>query len=272
MLVVDEVSVHYGRIQALDAVSLRVNRGEIVTLIGANGAGKSTLLNTIIGVLSPSAGRVIFEDRIVTGVPVEKMTRLGIGCVPEGRQIFTTMNVKDNLILGAYHRCTANWRLTPQSVRRMLTGDGIERDLESIYSLFPILGERRNQKAGSLSGGEQQMLAIGRALMSQPRLLLLDEPSMGLSPAMTKEILRLIRDLRRTGLTILLVEQNAGAALRVADRVYVLENGRIALEGTPQQLMADRRVQQAYLGGGVSQNIFGDERETGTSEKAVIGQ
>lgn len=248
MLSVETVSVHYGRIQALREVSIQVGRGEVVTLIGANGAGKTTLLNTIMGTLSPSAGRVIFEGRDITATPAEKKARLGIGYVPEGRQVFGTMSVKDNLILGGYSRYTVSWQPTLHNLRLLFGGDGVGRDLESVYSLFPILRDRGDQKAGSLSGGEQQMLAIGRALMCQPRLLLLDEPSMGLSPAKAKEIFRFIVRLRSTGLTVLLVEQNAGAALKIADRVYVLENGRVALEGRPSQLLADSRVLQAYLG------------------------
>jgi branched-chain amino acid transport system ATP-binding protein len=230
------VSTFYGQIQALDEVDLQVGEGEIVAIIGANGAGKTTLLNTICGVHPPKEGEVIFRDQDITRLPAERVVRLGISHVPERRQVFGTMSTLDNL--GAYHRY------------RKEKKEDIEAEMEYIFELFPILKERQKQMAGTLSGGEQQMLAIGRGLMAKPQLLLLDEPSLGLAPLLVREIFRVMADLREHGTTILLVEQNAKAALRIADRAYVLETGQVALEGTAEELLADERVQSAYLGKG----------------------
>jgi branched-chain amino acid transport system ATP-binding protein len=231
-------STFYGQIQALDNVHLQVGEGEIVAIIGANGAGKTTLLNTICGVHHPREGEVIFCDHDITRLPAERIVRLGISHVPERRQVFGTMSTLDNLILGAYHRYGKEKK------------EDIEADMEYVFDLFPILKERQKQMAGTLSGGEQQMLAIGRGLMANPRLLLLDEPSLGLAPLLVREIFRVMAELREHGTTILLVEQNARAALRIADRAYVLETGKVALEGTAEELLADARVQSAYLGKG----------------------
>ncbi|MCL5266423.1 MAG: ABC transporter ATP-binding protein [Chloroflexi bacterium] len=238
MLEVVGVSTYYGQIQALKGVSLSVNDGEIVTLIGANGAGKTTLLNTICGVLAARRGDVVFDGQHVTKLPAERIVRLGISHVPERRQVFGEMSVKDNLILGAYHRYGKEKRAV------------IDRDLETIFELFPILKQREKQAAGTLSGGQQQMLAVGRGLMSRPRLLLLDEPSLGLAPMLVREIIRIVGELRDRGTTVLLIEQNARAALRIADRGYLIETGRIVLEGTAAELIANPIVQSAYLGKG----------------------
>jgi len=232
------VSTFYGQIQALDNVRLQVGEGEIVAIIGANGAGKTTLLNTLCGVHPAREGKVIFGGQDITRLPAERVVRLGISHVPERRQVFGTMSTLDNLILGAYHRYGKEKK------------EDIEADMEYIFELFPILKERQKQMAGTLSGGEQQMLAIGRGLMAKPKLLLLDEPSLGLAPLLVREIFRVMADLREHGATILLVEQNARAALRIADRAYVLETGTVALEGTAEELLADERVQSAYLGKG----------------------
>lgn len=234
MLRLNNVSTYYGQICALHQVNLKVRPGEVVALIGANGAGKTTLLNTVCGILSPRAGQVYFNDQLISNVNAEKIVQRGVGHVPERRQVFSTMSVLDNLLLGAYQRHDKE----------------IKRDIEQAFELFPILRQRHKQAAGTMSGGEQQMLAIARGLMSRPKLLMLDEPSVGLAPLMVREIMRVIADLRQRGTTILLVEQNARAALGVADRGYVIETGRIVLEGTAQQLMADAGVQQAYLGQG----------------------
>jgi branched-chain amino acid transport system ATP-binding protein len=232
------VSTFYGQIQALDNVQLRVGEGEIVAIIGANGAGKTTLLNTICGVHPPRDGKVLFCDRDITHLPAERIVRLGVSHVPERRQVFGTMSTLDNLILGAYHRYGKEKK------------EDIEADMEYIFELFPILKERQKQMAGTLSGGEQQMLAIGRGLMARPQLLLLDEPSLGLAPLLVREIFRVMAELREHGTTILLVEQNARASLRIADRAYVLETGNVALEGAAEELLADERVRSAYLGKG----------------------
>ena len=232
------VSTFYGQIQALDDVQLQVGEGEIVAIIGANGAGKTTLLNTVCGVHPPREGEVIFCGQDITQLPTERIVRLGISHVPERRQVFGTMSTLDNLILGAYHRYGKEKK------------EDIEADMEYVFQLFPILKERQKQMAGTLSGGEQQMLAIGRGLMAKPRLLLLDEPSLGLAPLLVREIFRVMAELREHGTTILLVEQNARAALRIADRAYVLETGKVALEGMAEELLADERVQSAYLGKG----------------------
>lgn len=236
MLRVESVNAYYGAIQVLRNVSLHVSRGEIVTLIGANGAGKTTLLKVISGIHLLAKGRLFFDGQNITGLSAEEILRLGVGQVPEGRQIFAPLSVLDNLILGAYARFF-------QEDKKK-----IWRDLESIFELFPILKERSKQRAGTLSGGEQQMVAIGRTLMAKPKLLLLDEPSMGLAPRVTNDILRTINILREKSTTILLVEQNAQAALKIADRGYVLETGRIILEGESHDLLNNKEVQRAYLG------------------------
>jgi branched-chain amino acid transport system ATP-binding protein len=236
MLELDGVSAGYGPVQALSAVSVRVMPGEIVTLIGANGAGKSTLLMTICGDPKPRAGRIVLEGKDIAGLPTHAIMRLGLAQSPEGRRVFPRMTVNENLVMGAE-----------------TLGNGGDRSavLEEVFALFPRLRERLSQRAGTLSGGEQQMLAIGRALMSRPRLLLLDEPSLGLAPLIVRQIFAAIRDLNaRTGLTVLIVEQNANLALRLAHRGYVLVNGRIAMEGTGAELLARPEVRDAYLGGG----------------------
>jgi len=232
MLEVATLSSRYGRIPALAGVSLAVKPGELVALVGANGAGKTTLLRVISGVLPASSGTVRFEGADVTATPARRRVQLGIVQVPEGRQVFAAMSVEDNLKLGAFVR--------PQ--REVAPG------LDRIYAHFPVLATKRREAAGTLSGGQQQMLAIGRALMGRPRLLLLDEPSMGLAPRLVAQIFAVVRALREAATTILLVDQNAQAALAVADRAYVLETGRIALEGRGDELLASARVQQAYLG------------------------
>lgn len=249
LLEAENVSTFYGQIRALNNVHLQVGQGEIVAIIGANGAGKTTLLNTICGVHPPREGKVVFCGQDITHLPAEEVVRLGISHVPERRQVFGTMSTLDNLILGAYHR-----------YGREKKAD-IEADMERVFQLFPILKARQKQMAGTLSGGEQQMLAIGRGLMARPKLLLLDEPSLGLAPLLVREIFRVMTDLREHGTTILLVEQNARAALRIADRAYVLETGKVALEGTAQELLADERVQSAYLGKGYR---TGEQRTGGT--------
>ena len=248
MLKVERASVAYGRVTALREVSLVVNDGELVTLIGANGAGKTTLLNAISGVVPLKSGDIWLDDHRLSGLSSHKTVRLGLGYVPEGRQIFGAMSVKDNLTLGSYSLCARNLLTTLEYSGWFLRRPLVQSNLQMVFRLFPILKERQNQQAGSLSGGEQQMLAIGRALMSSPRILLLDEPSLGLAPTLVKEILKLLVKLREEGLTILLVEQDANAALRIADRGYVMERGRITIEGTAKELFGDDRVRQAYLG------------------------
>ena len=233
MLAVNDIHVYYGSIHAVKGVSLEVNEGEIVTLIGANGAGKSTVLNTISGLLHPRGGSVTFMGQDLKGVPPHKLVARGMAQVPEGRRIFLQMTVEENLEMGAYTQSKAS----------------IDGSIEDVYRRFPRLQERRKQIAGTLSGGEQQMLAMGRALMSHPRLLMLDEPSMGLAPILVEQIFDIIQELHAAGTTILLVEQNAQAALSVADRAYVLETGRISLSGTGAELMASDKVREAYLGG-----------------------
>ncbi|MGA1867160.1 MAG: ABC transporter ATP-binding protein [bacterium] len=238
MLKLVSIRTYYGAIQALKGISLHINKGEIVTLIGGNGAGKTTALNTISGLLHPKIGQILFLDQDITHFSPEKLVRMGISQVPEGRQVFASLSVKDNLLLGSYHRYG---RKTKQE---------IFKDLTTIFELFPILEERIKQKAGTLSGGEQQMLAIGRALMSRPKVLLLDEPSMGLAPLIIKEIFNRIEKLREEGTTILLVEQNAKAALNIADRGYVMETGKIVFQETTDQLKENLEIQRAYLGKG----------------------
>jgi branched-chain amino acid transport system ATP-binding protein len=236
MLKLEKVNAFYGRIQALREISLHVTEGEIVAVIGSNGAGKSTLLNTISGMIPARGGQIDFTGRPIVGLPPEKIVRLGISQVPERRQVFSTMSVMDNLILGAYHRYGRDGR------------KAVERDLDFVFEIFPRLQERIGQTAGTLSGGEQQMLALGRGWMAKPRLLLMDEPSLGLAPLMAREIFRVSGRLRERGTTILVVEQNAHAALALADRAYVMEEGRVVLEGKSSDLATDERVQKAYLG------------------------
>ncbi len=233
MLEVSDLHVHYGSIHALKGVSFTVEAGEIVTLIGANGAGKSTTLNTVAGLLRPSSGHVLFEGDSLAVVPAHKIVGRGVALCPEGRRVFADMSVEENLDMGAFTR----------------PDDEAAESKERVFQRFPRLAERRRQSAGTLSGGEQQMLAMGRALMSNPRLLMLDEPSMGLAPILVGEIFDIIQGLHEQGTTILLVEQNAQQALKVADRAYVLETGSIAMEGPASELAGDPRVQQAYLGG-----------------------
>ena len=234
MLTVNDINVFYGAIHAIKGVSLEVNEGEIVTLIGANGAGKSTILRTISGLLKPKTGSIQFEGQEIAGMPAHEIVKTGISQVPEGRRIFAEMSVLENLELGAFTRKDK---------------DGIKADMELVFDRFPRLKERISQLAGTLSGGEQQMLAMGRALMSRPRLLLLDEPSMGLAPLLIKEIFAIIQDINKTGTTVLLVEQNANMALSIAHRAYVLETGRITLSGDAKELAASDEVRKAYLGG-----------------------
>jgi len=236
MLRVESVTAFYGAIQALRNVSIHVSAGEIVTLLGANGAGKTTLMKVISGIHPLTKGRLLFSGQNIAGLPGERILRLGVGQVPEGRQIFAPLSVMDNLTLGAYVRFKREERKE------------VFRDLESVLELFPVLKERQKQLAGTLSGGEQQMLAIGRTLMARPKLLLLDEPSMGLAPKVANDIFKALETLRRRGTTILLVEQNAKAALKVADRGYVIETGRIILEGETEDLLHNKEVQRAYLG------------------------
>ncbi len=234
MLKIDNINVYYGAIHAIKGISLEVHEGEIVTLIGANGAGKSTTLRTISGLLKPKSGKITFLGKDIAGKPAHEIVREGISQVPEGRRIFAEMSVLENLELGAFIRNDA---------------DGIKEDMEMVFRRFPRLEERKDQQAGTLSGGEQQMLAMGRALMSRPKLLLLDEPSMGLAPLLIREIFSIIEDINKTGTTILLVEQNANMALSIADRAYVLETGRITLSGDAGKLAASEDVRKAYLGG-----------------------
>ncbi len=234
LLTLRNVDIFYGRIHAVKRVSMHVNAGEIVALIGGNGAGKTSLLTTISGLVRPSSGNVNYEGNDIHKIRADRIVRMGVSHVPEGRLVFGPMSVADNLALGGYVRTSK---------------EEARRDLEQIYTMFPVLAERRHQMAGTLSGGEQQMLAIGRALMAKPRLLLLDEPSMGLAPRIAREIFRHVVELKkRFGLTVLLVEQNAKNALRIADRGYVLETGRVVLQGPAEDLLANRDVQRAYLG------------------------
>lgn len=233
MLEVKNLEVYYGMIQALKGISFEVDEGEVVALIGANGAGKTTTLHTVTGLIAPKSGQIIFEGRDVTKVPGHKLVSMGIAHVPEGRRVFSQLSVYQNLKLGAYTRKDKN---------------EIEETLDHIYGRFPRLKERKNQLAGTLSGGEQQMLAMGRALMSRPRIILMDEPSMGLSPIFVNEIFDIIKEVSSAGTTVLLVEQNAKKALSIADRAYVLETGNITLSGDAKVLMNDDCVKKAYLG------------------------
>jgi branched-chain amino acid transport system ATP-binding protein len=233
LLAVENLTIRYGRVQALEQVSLEVHAGEVVTLIGANGAGKSTTLRSISRIIPIHRGRIAFDARDISGARPSDVVRMGIAQVPEGRRMLARQSVVDNLVLGAYTRSD---------------GAEIQADLERQFARFPRLAERRHQMAGTLSGGEQQMLAIARALMSRPRLLLLDEPSLGLAPLIVRAIFQIICDLHAAGVTILLVEQNASLALQIADRAYVLEAGRLTISGPAAALLSDERVQRAYLG------------------------
>ncbi len=234
MLQVKEIDVYYGAIHALKKLSLEVEQGKIVTLIGANGAGKTTTLKTISGLLRPVSGTITYKGVDLTKVPPEKIVGMGISQVPEGRRVFAPMTVQENLEMGAYLRKDKK---------------EVQRDMELVFERFPRLRERRRQLAGTLSGGEQQMLAIGRALMARPELMLMDEPSMGLAPLLVREIFEIIKDINSRGTTILLVEQNAHMALSIAHKAYVVETGGIVLEGSPEQLMKSEEVKKAYLGG-----------------------
>jgi len=248
MLRVDNVTVAYGLSTAVREVSLVVNNGEIVTIVGSNGAGKTSLLNAISGNVGVKSGTVWLDDLRISGRPPHKTVRLGVGYVPEGRQIFGSMSVMDNLIMGSYPLYTRKWYRNLGYAPWALRDSLVKPNLEKVIKLFPRLKERSKQQAGSLSGGEQQMLAIGRALMSSPKILLLDEPSLGLAPMLVKEILSLLAKLRDEGMTILLIEQDAVAALKIADRGYVMERGRIVLEGSGAELLSNAGVKQAYLG------------------------
>ncbi|SES09014.1 amino acid/amide ABC transporter ATP-binding protein 2, HAAT family [Psychrobacillus sp. OK032] len=234
MLKVENIDVFYGNIQALRDVSIEVNEGEIVTLIGANGAGKSTLLKTLSGLLKPKNGKIHFLDKSISGKQAQSIVKAGISHVPEGRRVFANLTVEENLELGAFLRKDKA---------------GIHSDMQKVYEIFPRLLERKKQHSGTLSGGEQQMLAMGRAIMAKPKLVLLDEPSMGLAPLMVKTIFEVIKDINRDGTTVLLVEQNANMALSVASRGYVIETGKVVLSGAAGDLQASEEVRQAYLGG-----------------------
>ena len=233
MLEVKDLEVYYGVIQAIKGISFHVDKGEVIALIGANGAGKTTTLHTVTGLLSPKKGKVIFQGKDITKVPAHKIVSMGMAHVPEGRRVFAELSVYENLKMGAYTR-------TDKAE--------IEESLKSVYKRFPRLEERKNQMAGTLSGGEQQILAMGRALMSKPSIILMDEPSMGLSPILVNEIFDIIRSVSESGTTVLLVEQNAKKALSIADRAYVLETGNITLEGNAKDLLEDDSIKKAYLG------------------------
>lgn len=233
MLEVKDLQVYYGVIQALKGISFHVNQGEVIALIGANGAGKTTTLQTLTGILSPKSGSIVFEGKDLTRTPAHKIVEMGMAHVPEGRRVFADMSVYENLLLGVYTRKDKA---------------EIAESLASVYKRFPRLEERKGQRAGTLSGGEQQMLAMGRALMSRPRIILMDEPSMGLSPIFVNEIFDIIREVSESGTTVLLVEQNAKKALSIADRAYVLETGSITMDGKAEDLLNDEAVQKAYLG------------------------
>ena len=233
MLEVNDLEVYYGMIQAIKGISFEVNKGEVIALIGANGAGKTTTLHTITGLLSPKKGSVMFEGKDITKIPAHKIVSMGMAHVPEGRRVFADLSVYENLKLGAYTRKDK---------------ENLNKDLESIYERFPRLAERKNQSAGTLSGGEQQMLAMGRALMSKPSIILMDEPSMGLSPILVNEIFDIIESISKSGTTVLLVEQNAKKALSIADRAYVLETGKIVTSGKASELLEDDSIKKAYLG------------------------
>jgi branched-chain amino acid transport system ATP-binding protein len=233
MLRIENLDVFHGDAQALDGVSLEIAEGAIVAIVGANGAGKTSLIRTIAGMHKPGRGRILYRDQDIAGWPSHKVCDLGIGQVAEGRQVFPTLSVAENLAMGA---------MLPRAQASR------ERNLEKVYAMFPVLTERRGQAAGTLSGGEQQMLAIGRCLMGAPDLIMFDEPSLGLAPAIVQNVLKIVRDLNRDGLTCVLVEQNVAVSLKLASQAYVLENGRITLSGTGEALLGDDRVRQAYLG------------------------
>lgn len=233
MLQVTDLKVNYGVIQAIKGVSFEVNEGEVIALIGANGAGKTTILHTVTGLIAPKSGKIEFEGKDITKMPAHKIVTLGMAHVPEGRRVFADLSVYENLLMGAFTRKDK---------------DEIAKTLEMVYKRFPRLRERKNQVSGTLSGGEQQMLAMGRALMSKPRIILMDEPSMGLSPIMVNEIFDIIRAVSESGTTVLLVEQNAKKALSIADRAYVLETGKIVLSGDAKELLEDDSIKKAYLG------------------------
>ena len=235
MLKLNGIHTFYGPIEALRGVDIEVKQGEIVSLIGNNGAGKSTTLMTISGILKPEAGDIIFEGKSIMGIPPHRIVEMGISQVPEGRRIFPRLTIKENLEMGAY-------------TKFKVQSSEFKVQLDKIFELFPVLKERQKQPGGTLSGGEQQMLAIGRALMSNPKLLLLDEPSLGLAPIIVSKIFRTIKEINREGVTVLLVEQNARAALKLSNRGYVLENGNVALEGTADKLLNNEQVRMAYLG------------------------
>ncbi len=236
MLTIRNLKSYYGRMQALKGVSLHVEEGEVVSLIGANGAGKTTLLNSIVGLVSSRTGQILFSDTDIIQRNPRQIIRMGVSLVPEGRQLFAPLTVIENLILGAYQRYKKDKK------------SEVKNDLEKVFVLFPILKERKSQIAGTLSGGEQQMLAIGRSLMARPKLILMDEPSMGLAPLITTQIFQIISELHKQGTTILLVEQNAEAALRISSRAYVIETGRVVLQGMSQELLHNQEVRRAYLG------------------------
>ena len=234
MLEVKNLSVHYGMIQAVRNVDFKVNEGEIVSLIGANGAGKSTILKTLSGLIHPSEGEIVYLGENIASTSAKKIVEKGLVQVPEGRHVFPGLTVKENLELGAFLRKDK---------------EGIQKDMEAVFERFPILKERKDQDAQTLSGGEQQMLAMGRALMSRPKLLLLDEPSMGLAPIFIREIFKIIQEIQKTGTTVLLIEQNAKMALSISNRAYVLETGSVVLSGTGQELLESDEIQKSYLGG-----------------------
>ena len=233
MLKINNLNVFFGGIHALKGISFDVPKGKVITLIGANGAGKSTTLRAICGLIKPQEGKIKFNNKVISNIPTDKIVKKGIALIPEGRKIFPNLTVQENLSLGAFARTDKK---------------EITKDLEWIYELFPRVKERLWQKGGTLSGGEQQMLAVARGLMSRPKLLMLDEPSLGLAPLLVKEIFDIIKRIHREGMTVLLVEQNAFAALKIADYAYVLETGKIVLEGTGEELLQDERVKKAYLG------------------------
>ncbi|MBQ6334196.1 MAG: ABC transporter ATP-binding protein [Erysipelotrichaceae bacterium] len=234
MLKVENLKVNYGMIEAVKGIDFEVKDGEIVALIGANGAGKTTTMHTISGLIKPSGGTISLDDKVINKIPAHKIVSLGIVQCPEGRRVFAQQTIEENLTLGAYARKDK---------------EGIEEDMKKVFELFPRLEERRKQLAGTLSGGEQQMLAMGRALMGKPKIMLLDEPSMGLSPLLVKEIFDIIKNINSQGVTILLVEQNAKMALGIADRAYVIETGRIVMSGTGEELLNSEDIKKAYLGG-----------------------
>jgi branched-chain amino acid transport system ATP-binding protein len=234
MLKVEDLTVHYGVIEAIKGISFEINEGEVVALIGSNGAGKTTTLHAISGLLKPTNGTITFEGNEITNIPANKIVSLGLAQVPEGRRVFAEQTVMENLELGAYTRKDP---------------EGVKKDIDMVFTRFPILRERKDQISGTLSGGEQQMLAMGRALMAKPKLLLLDEPSMGLAPLLVKEIFSIIKDISEAGTTVLLVEQNAKMALNIADRAYVLETGKVTMTGTGKELADSDEIRKAYLGG-----------------------